>query len=146
MNIYISTYPLPSRSEYLFTLHKSVVQKLSDMWRSTFKIGTAQLRSVTKMATQSLCYYMWTESLSGMIFAQVKQRGEVWRRVTMVALFLDDNKTNDDGEGEENGKKKMFINNKQQLCTCITLFCTFLCRRLTTTTWDFLISRARFIE
>ena len=31
----------------------------------------------------------------------------------MVALFLDDNKTNDDGEGEENGKKKMFINNKQ---------------------------------
>ena len=27
----------------------------------------------------------------------------------MVALFLDDNKTNDDGEGEENGKKNMFI-------------------------------------
>ena len=27
----------------------------------------------------------------------------------MVALFLDDNKTNDDGDGEENGKKKMFI-------------------------------------
>ena len=31
----------------------------------------------------------------------------------MVAPFLDDNKTNDHGEGEENGKKKMFINNKQ---------------------------------
>ena len=28
---------------------------------------------------------------------------------------------------------------KQQLCTCITLFCTFLCR-CTTTTWNFLIS------
>jgi len=27
----------------------------------------------------------------------------------MVVLFLDDNKTNDDGDGEENGKKKMFI-------------------------------------
>ena len=27
----------------------------------------------------------------------------------MVAIFLDDNKTNDDGDGEENGKKKMFI-------------------------------------
>ena len=27
----------------------------------------------------------------------------------MVALFLDDNKTNDDGDGKENGKKKMFI-------------------------------------
>ena len=29
---------------------------------------------------------------------------------------------------------------KQQLCTCITLFCTFLCRRCTTTTWKWLIS------
>ena len=29
----------------------------------------------------------------------------VWRHVTMVALFLDDNKTNDDGDGKENGKK-----------------------------------------
>ena len=27
----------------------------------------------------------------------------------MVALFLDDNKTDDDGDGKENGKKKMFI-------------------------------------
>ena len=27
----------------------------------------------------------------------------------MVALFLDDNKTNDDGDGKENGKNKMFI-------------------------------------
>ena len=33
---------------------------------------------------------------------------------------------------------------KQQLCTCITLFCTFLCRRCTTTTWNCLISR--FVE
>ena len=27
----------------------------------------------------------------------------------MVALFLDDNKTNDDGDGKENGKNNMFI-------------------------------------
>ena len=27
----------------------------------------------------------------------------------MVAIFLDDNKTNDDGYGKENGKKYMFI-------------------------------------
>ena len=33
---------------------------------------------------------------------------------------------------------------KQQLCTCITLFCTFLSRRCTTTTWKCLISR--FVE
>ena len=30
---------------------------------------------------------------------------------------------------------------KQQLCTCITLFCTFLSRRCTSTTWKCLISR-----
>ena len=29
--------------------------------------------------------------------------GEVWHHITMVALFLDDNKTNDDGK--ENSKK-----------------------------------------
>ena len=28
---------------------------------------------------------------------------------------------------------------KQQLCTCISLFCTFLCRFCTTTTWNYLI-------
>jgi len=28
----------------------------------------------------------------------------------MVALFLDDNKTNDDGDGRENGKKYVYIN------------------------------------
>ena len=41
-------------------------------------------------------------------------------------------------------KNDMFIpDNKRQLCTCITLFCTFLCRRCTTT-WNVLISRTRF--
>ena len=29
----------------------------------------------------------------------------------------------------------------QQFCTCIMLFCTFLCRHCTTTTWKCLISR-----
>ena len=41
--------------------------------------------------------------------------------------------------------KNVYIN-KQQLCTCITLFCTFLCRRCTATTWNFLMSRARFMK
>ena len=49
------------------------------------------------------------------------------------------NLRNDDGDGNENGKKA--IGTKQQLCTCITLFCTFLCRRRTTTRWKCLISR-----
>ena len=49
--------------------------------------------------------------------------------------------SNDDGDGNENDKKAIA---KQQLCTCITLFCTFLSRRCTTTTWKCLISR--FVE
>ena len=38
-------------------------------------------------------------------------------------------------------KIKRFRLTKQQLCTCIMLFSTFLCRRCTTTTWKRLISR-----
>ena len=37
-------------------------------------------------------------------------------------------------------KQKVWLA-KQQLCTCITLFCTFLCGHCTTTAWKSLISR-----
>ena len=48
---------------------------------------------------------------------------------------------NDDGDGNENGKKAIGLDQqKQHRCTC-TLFCPFLCRRCTTTTWNCLISR-----
>ena len=55
--------------------------------------------------------------------------------------------SNNDGDGNENGKKtNRFIWAKQRLCTCITLFWTFLSRRCRSATWNFLISRARFME
>ena len=38
---------------YLFTLHHTVAQNLSNIWRSTFEISAAQLRSVTKMPPKS---------------------------------------------------------------------------------------------
>ena len=41
----------------------------------------------------------------------------------------------------ERQKSNWFRLAKQQLCTCITLFCTFLCRQCTTTTWNCLIPR-----
>ena len=41
----------------------------------------------------------------------------------------------------ERQKSNSFRLAKQQLCTCITLFCTFLCSHCTTTTWKCLISR-----
>ena len=53
--------------------------------------------------------------------------------------------SNDDGDRNEDGKKAIgFRLEKQQLCTCITLFCTFLCCRCTTTKWKCLI--LRFVE
>ena len=45
---------------------------------------------------------------------------------------------------QERYKSNRFRLAKQQLGTCITLFCTFLCRHCTTTTWKCLISR--FVE
>ena len=44
----------------------------------------------------------------------------------------------------ERQKRNWFRLAKQQLCTCVTLFCTFLCRQCTTTTWKCLI--LRFVE
>ena len=41
----------------------------------------------------------------------------------------------------ERQKNNMFRLAKKQACTSTTLFCTFLCRRYTTTTWNFLVSR-----
>ena len=41
----------------------------------------------------------------------------------------------------ERRKSNRFRLAKKQLCTCITLLCTFLCRHCTTTTWKCLISR-----
>ena len=46
-------------------------------------------------------------------------------------------------EGERQ-KTKTFLMTKQQNCTCITLFCTFLCRRCTPVTWNFPFSSAHF--
>ena len=45
---------------------------------------------------------------------------------------------------QERQKSNRFRSARQQLSTCITLFCTFLCRRWTSTTWKYLNSR--FIE
>ena len=42
--------------------------------------------------------------------------------------------SNDEGEGNENVKKAIVYKKKQQLCTRVTLFCTFLSGHYTTTT------------
>ena len=80
----------------------------------------------------------------------LNRRGELWRHVTMTAKFLDHN----NGELKQwrlwrqraRQKSNRFTLAKQQLCTCITLFCTILSRRCKTATWNFLISLAHFME
>ena len=55
-------------------------------------------------------------------------------------------KTND-GDGRRTVKKNnRFLLTKQQICTCIMLIWSFLCRRCTPATWKFQISHARFME
>ena len=57
---------------------------------------------------------------------------KVWCLVTMVAKFVDHNnmelKQLWQWQQREQPKSNRFILAKQQLCTCITLFCTFLSR------------------
>ena len=49
--------------------------------------------------------------------------------------------SNDDGDGNENGKKPTELDIKTKtLHVLFTLFCTFLCRHCTTMTWKWLIS------
>ena len=72
--------------------------------------------------------------------SHVMSRGGYFRNFWVVVEISDG-----DGDSKEKEKKsKRFRLAKQQLCACITLFCTFLCRRCTTTTWKCLISR--FVE
>ena len=44
-----SVYSLPLQSKYLFTLHENETQNPSDMWCSSSKISTVQLRSITEI-------------------------------------------------------------------------------------------------
>ena len=52
---------------------------------------------------------------------------------------------NDDDDGNENGKKEIGLDKQNNnFARASRFFCTFLCRRCTTTTWNCLISR--FVE
>ena len=54
------------------------------------------------------------------------------------------NLSNDDGDGNENGKKAIGLDWQNDNFARSSLFCTFLCRLCTTTTWKCLNSR--FVE
>ena len=77
-------------------------------------------------------------------------RWEGWRHVTMEAKLLDHKnrelKQRRPPRQRKQLKRSEFMLAKQQLCTCILPFCTVLSLRCTTATWNFLISRACFIN
>ena len=62
-----ATYLLPLRSIFLFTLHQSVAQNLSDMWRSTFEIGAAQ------KSRRNHSLHVWPEALPSMIIVPAQE-------------------------------------------------------------------------
>ena len=113
---------------------------------SSFAIFLISVLMTKKLGCSAAAWKFVSNGVISILSTSSKHRGEVWRHVTIVALFLDDNKTKDEGRRLEEWQKTYVYINKQQLCTCITLFRTFLYRRCTTTTWNFLISRARFME
>ena len=57
--------------------------------------------------------------------------------ITTIGSLLKVTKTARRRRQRDRQKSNRFGLAKQQLCTCITLFCTFLSRRCTTATWNF---------
>ena len=87
-----------------------------------------------KLGCSAAAWKFVSNGVNSILSTSSKQRGEVGRHVTMVVLFLEDNKTKDEGRRLGEWQKIYVYITKQQLCTWITLFCTFLYRRCTTTT------------
>ena len=97
---------------------------------------------------------VWTEALTGMVFAVTQKcehslkLPEDFLNMTLVNMvtvssFWNTNRELKQGRRlrqRERQKGRRFRLAKQQLCTCITLFSTFLCRHCATTTWKWLIS------
>ena len=90
------------------------------------KKNTACFKKSTPVSSRDLKIYTTT---SKWIFLQLTKTSSV---------------SNDHGDVKENGKKAIGLDGKKQLCACVTLFCTFLSRHCTTSTWKWLTSR--FVE
>ena len=81
---------------------------------------------------------MMTQPLNSVDMQSLEQS---WWSSSIITIIIIELKQRRRGRQRERQNKARFRLAKQQLCTCITLFCTFLCRHCTTTTWKCLISR-----
>ena len=98
--------------------------------------------AILKERDEDICYHSLTPPyIEGQLPGTDTQDGSC----LLSGLFFDwaaKATTTATGNGNENRKKsERFRLAKQQLCACITLFCTFLCPHSTTETWKDLISR-----
>ena len=112
------------------------------------------IRREWQKRTRNWFCYLWSSEVIPWTLAIVPEKPKssrkgiawwMWRRWLYLQVVLEilGSSSNDEGDGNENGKKKnkRFRLAKQQPCTSITLFCAFPCRRCATTTWNCLISR-----
>ena len=76
-----------------------------------------------------------------MVWKDAESISQWRRRCRIVRSLISTDKGNVKREQQKSNRLRSA---KQRLCTCITLFCAFLCRHCTTTTWISLISR--FVE
>ena len=112
----------------------SKTESLTDLWCfSEWKSP----RSMRKNALKDLVFIINTKPRASFCTVILT----VWD-ITVVTLSRDTNrelKERRRRRQRERQKSNWFRFAKQQLCTCITLFCIFLCRHCTTTTWKCLI-------
>ena len=66
----LGSYEFTSRTGWIvFTLHQSIVQNLSDMWRSAFEISVAQCHSSQKLRHHNRSC-VWREALNVWTYSQ----------------------------------------------------------------------------
>ena len=114
----------------------SVVANLQRQFKNHYYLSSATYSTAIPMNS---CFHFFLSFF-------VLPWGPVERRLTYCHEYVSCSNRyfvgSNDPNGNENVKKKQYvIQAKQQLCTCITLISTFLCRFCTTTTWNCLISR-----
>ena len=115
---------------FLFRIHASACEKLNPVPKFS---GFFQIHQEFGKITTSL--RVLTQNLKKSIL-----------NIMLNILFMRELKKRRRRRQRERQKSSRFRLAKQQLCTCITIFCTFLSRRCTTTTWKCLISRRTWTQ
>ena len=128
------------KSHYLLALqlprHSPLVLRGHQIAGTVLAVDPCLLEALSCKPTNKQLKMLFNSSSSSNVIAVLRGMG-VNMRVNAQFLNVVGSLSNGDGDGDGNKKGKKsnrFRLAKQQLCTCITLFSTFLCRHCTTTT------------